>query len=432
MNFSIFLTNFRSHNSASFDFKVGINFICAPNGWGKTNLLEAISLLSPGRGLRKANSADMVNKDSVFFSISARFESYSLKGDKQHQENHEAERDVNINDSNLITISYLENKKKFSWNGANISAIELIEEIGIFWLTPQIIFNFWREPKVRRDFFDRIVANFIPTHLYNCAKYEKVRLNRNKLIKSGYANQLAYDAMEKVIVEEGMRMVENRQKVMDILNEKIDVKTSFSDLASNNKIKSKYRIRGVGLSENTSGDLLKKAWKRDLEESRIIGRERFGAHKTNIVIEEIRVGEVELRNAGDFTEKEENEFIVEIKNKIQYIKDELASEKEEKDRKSKNLGKKLSQNLSDSVILTSETASTGQQHLMIISLLMSAFKNLQQKTKILLLDDVLSHLDQKNKLFVMDFLQNSFQDDYILIADTEIPEVGFQFNRVIL
>ncbi len=56
---SLRLRNFRSHESLDLEFNSNFIFFSGPNGIGKTNILEAISLFSPGRGLRFANSDEL-------------------------------------------------------------------------------------------------------------------------------------------------------------------------------------------------------------------------------------------------------------------------------------------------------------------------------------------------------------------------------------
>ena len=55
----ITLTRFRNHDASRLDGSGKLNLLVGENGAGKTNVLEAISLLAPGRGLRRAPLADM-------------------------------------------------------------------------------------------------------------------------------------------------------------------------------------------------------------------------------------------------------------------------------------------------------------------------------------------------------------------------------------
>ncbi len=58
------LRNFRSHKSLDLDFSSNFVYFSGPNGVGKTNILEAISLFSPGRGLRGASISDLTLSQS--------------------------------------------------------------------------------------------------------------------------------------------------------------------------------------------------------------------------------------------------------------------------------------------------------------------------------------------------------------------------------
>src|SRR5436853_4260690 len=53
------LNNFRSYRAASLDADAGAVVLTGANGAGKTNLIEAISLLAPGRGLRRATVEEL-------------------------------------------------------------------------------------------------------------------------------------------------------------------------------------------------------------------------------------------------------------------------------------------------------------------------------------------------------------------------------------
>ncbi|MBN8972613.1 MAG: UbiD family decarboxylase, partial [Rhizobiales bacterium] len=70
------LTDFRNYADLSLDLKPGAVVLTGENGAGKTNLLEAVSLFSPGRGLRRAPYAEMAREGAGGggFAIHARLE----------------------------------------------------------------------------------------------------------------------------------------------------------------------------------------------------------------------------------------------------------------------------------------------------------------------------------------------------------------------
>lgn len=67
------LTNFRSYESVTLDASLEPQVIAGSNGTGKTNLLEAISLLAPGQGLRRAPFVELVRANGPGgFAVAAR------------------------------------------------------------------------------------------------------------------------------------------------------------------------------------------------------------------------------------------------------------------------------------------------------------------------------------------------------------------------
>ena len=70
------LTNLRNYQSASISFGARLVMLIGENGAGKTNLLEAISLLTPGRGLRRA-SFEEITRTGASSGLGGRRNSYS-------------------------------------------------------------------------------------------------------------------------------------------------------------------------------------------------------------------------------------------------------------------------------------------------------------------------------------------------------------------
>src|ERR1700687_4301098 len=59
------LTHFRNYRAASVATRGDVVVLVGPNGAGKTNCIEAISFLSPGRGLRRATLDDVADNQGV-------------------------------------------------------------------------------------------------------------------------------------------------------------------------------------------------------------------------------------------------------------------------------------------------------------------------------------------------------------------------------
>ena len=70
---NISFKNFRNFQSCKLSFNANFNILYGLNGSGKTNILEAISLLGKGRGFRNANLPSLSYKDSKSFIINSEY-----------------------------------------------------------------------------------------------------------------------------------------------------------------------------------------------------------------------------------------------------------------------------------------------------------------------------------------------------------------------
>ncbi len=166
----ITLTNFRNHkyyhSLVSSDFVV----FCAPNGSGKTSVIEAISLLIPGRGFRASNFAEICTYNQ------------DILGQVPWQS-----RFVLDDGSSLVCSYQIEKKRKHLCRDDDtlINAQDLLEKMRILWLVPEMDSLFIESSAVRRRFLDRMVYSFFPWHATNCAKYNHYLKSRLRLLKAG-------------------------------------------------------------------------------------------------------------------------------------------------------------------------------------------------------------------------------------------------------
>ena len=144
------LTDFRSYADALIEPKPGFVLLHGENGAGKTNLLEAVSLLSPGRGLRGAALSDMARQAGPgAFAVAARF----------------GEIDIGTG-----TTAASPERRQVRINGAPASANSLGEWLSVLWLTPAMDRLFTGPAGDRRRFLDRLVLALEPGHARHAAR----------------------------------------------------------------------------------------------------------------------------------------------------------------------------------------------------------------------------------------------------------------------
>jgi DNA replication and repair protein RecF len=199
------LTNFRNYKSYRANFYQHPIAFVGKNGIGKTNILESISLMQPGRGIRSVKLEDMSYKYSGNFGVYI-----NLIKDNDNFE---------IGSSFDLSISKL---RKVKVDGQYVSPLVLNEYLGIISLTPLMDKIFIEGATNRRKFFDRISWVFVSSHAKNTRLYEKSVKERNNLLKENSIDGLWFNNIEKQIVKYGTQIIIDRFKVLELLDEQIN------------------------------------------------------------------------------------------------------------------------------------------------------------------------------------------------------------------
>jgi DNA replication and repair protein RecF len=195
------LTDFRSYASALIEPGPGFVLLYGENGAGKTNLLEAVSLLSPGRGLRGAALSDMARRGGDGgFAVAARLD----------------ETDIGTG-----TVASAPERRQVRINAAPASANSLGEWLAVLWLTPAMDRLFSGPAGDRRRFLDRLVLAVEPGHAHHSARYEAAMRSRNKLLAEPERADPAWlDALEIQMAEHGAAIAEARERTVEALDER--------------------------------------------------------------------------------------------------------------------------------------------------------------------------------------------------------------------
>ncbi len=193
------LSHFRSYKQAEIESDGGIMALYGANGAGKTNILEAISMLSPGRGLRRAAPPELMRRpEALGWKVSADLHSLSELHEISTRAEPEAPRMVEI-------------------DGKKAPQTALGRLARIVWLVP-VMDRLWVEGAgERRRFLDRMVLSFHPRHAEATLAYEKAMRERNRLLKDQVDAPAWYSALETQMAESGAEIVANRADVLSRL-----------------------------------------------------------------------------------------------------------------------------------------------------------------------------------------------------------------------
>lgn len=204
------LTNFRNYAALSIGFSPGAVVFSGDNGAGKTNLLEAFSLLTPGRGLRRAPYVDVAREGGDGgFALHARLDG--------------PEGQVEIGTGITGGEAAGEGGRKVRINGAPArSADAMLEWLRVVWLTPAMDGLFPGPAADRRRFLDRLVLAIDPGHGQRALDYEKAMRGRNRLLTEGSRDGAWFDAIEMRMVETGVAIAAARAELVRLLAAMID------------------------------------------------------------------------------------------------------------------------------------------------------------------------------------------------------------------
>jgi len=212
------LTSYRNHQ----DFEIETNgskfiIISGKNGVGKTNVLEALSLYSPGRGLRGVSMDEIISASA---NDNAWYSSIEI---------------VTKDDEHRIASGYMPKaigekpRRVLKVNETILSKqAEIIDYLRVVWLTPQMDGLFSGPPSVRRKMVDRMTYNIIPEHAVAISKFEFATKSRLKLLADGSYNQAWMRSIESSLIDNALAIYNNRQTALEQITESLKkLKTEF-------------------------------------------------------------------------------------------------------------------------------------------------------------------------------------------------------------
>jgi DNA replication and repair protein RecF len=219
------LTDFRNYREARLTLDSAPVVLTGANGAGKTNLLEALSFLAPGRGLRGARLGDIDRR--VF---GANGPEVAARGPAPRDGVARGPRPWAVaavvetrrgplrigtgRDGGPSTGSGGERRiVRIDGEPARGQAA-LGERLGVLWLTPAMDRLFVEGPAGRRRFLDRLVLGFDPQHASHLAAYEQAARERARLLRDGPADSAWLSALEGVMAAQGVAIAAARRELV--------------------------------------------------------------------------------------------------------------------------------------------------------------------------------------------------------------------------
>jgi DNA replication and repair protein RecF len=197
----ITLTNFRNYAYLALEAGPEPQVLIGANGAGKTNLLEAVSLLAPGQGLRRAAYPDLARAaGDGSWAVSAR--AHTQLGP------------VDIG-TGLVPEATERQGRIVRINGAPVGGSgALAEYVELVWVTPAMDALFTGPASERRRFLDRLIVCFDPSHRTRAGRFERAMQQRNRLLADNVRDRARFEGLEQVMAETGIAIAAARAEAV--------------------------------------------------------------------------------------------------------------------------------------------------------------------------------------------------------------------------
>jgi DNA replication and repair protein RecF len=203
----LMLTDFRNYDHLRLETDLRPVVLAGANGAGKTNILEALSYLAPGRGLRgvrlseagrRAPAEDVGRPWAIAADVETPVGSVRLGTGLEPA----------ATDRRAVHID----------GKSARGAAALAQYVAVTWITPALDRLFTDTPGARRKFLDRLVTALDAEHASRCAAYDQALRRRTKLFRDGVTDAAWYEALEDTLCRYGVAIAAARRDVVNRLN----------------------------------------------------------------------------------------------------------------------------------------------------------------------------------------------------------------------
>ncbi len=258
------LKNFRNYSYAKTSFKDGINFIVGKNAQGKTNLLEAIYLLSVGKSPKNSKDKQIIKFNTSQGKAAINF--LTIAGNKNielYLDKHE-KKAIKINNLNVLKLT------------------ELVGCLSVVYFSPDELKLIKEVPEDRRNFLDVSISQFDKGYLYELMKYNRILKMRNQILKSFDSPQSKIEQLKLFtpqLIESSVKIIEKRLKFIENLKE--IAKNIHKDLTLTENLEISYSY--ILKEDLTIKQDLTKQFEDSLEKELELGYTCLGPHRDDIV-----------------------------------------------------------------------------------------------------------------------------------------------------
>ncbi len=270
------LTAFRNYSGLSLSVGPQPVVLCGPNGSGKTNMLEALSLLASGQGLRGAPYQELAKVGEAGWAVAAHLR--TQHGGVDIGTGGSASPETGRRSGRIVRID----GEDQSGSGALADYVEMV------WLTPAMDGLFMGPASERRRFLDRLIACFDPGYRPRVGQFERAMQQRNRLLAEHVRDPSRFHGFERIMAETGVAIAASRAAAVAEVQAAIDLRRSapagsvfpWAELALSGTLETDLASRPA---LDVEDDYLR-ALAAGRERDRAAGRALEGPHRSDLIV----------------------------------------------------------------------------------------------------------------------------------------------------
>lgn len=258
------IKNFRNYKDCSIDFDPFINIFVGKNAQGKTNLLEAIYVLSLAKSFKTNSNEELIYFHEDFTKIKGSIVS--------HEKNIDLE----------IVLSTLGKKAIINHNEIKKTS-DYVGYLNVVLFIPEDLMLIKGSPRLRRRLIDMEISKISPIYMYNLNKYNKLLKERNQYLKLLHEKRKKADAYLEVLSEQmaalQVDLLQRRIEFVDLLN---DIASKMYDYISLHQetLRLEYKSHYKDINYETILNKYKQNYDRDISYSKTMD----GLHKDDMIM----------------------------------------------------------------------------------------------------------------------------------------------------
>lgn len=257
------LKNFRNHESVRLTFHPKVNLILGQNGIGKTNILEAISLLSTGKSFRSHRLEELVMQGKSYFFVEAEFFKENVR--------------------QTLKIGYDKARKKIEYNTSLLSSFsDLLGIIPTVLYTPKDLALIMGSPEERRRFLNILLSQSDPLYVHHLTRYHKALESRNALLKKKETKAEIIECFEEQMSLSALYLMQKREHIIRKIEE-----TTQQLIPKLSSLCEKFFLSyapSFGQIESLTKDQLCRHYAQNRAKEYLLGSSLYGPHRDDFHI----------------------------------------------------------------------------------------------------------------------------------------------------